>query len=82
MDFLKFNENTVFTDELYDEIIEKFKEENPDWDIYFSDSVYFELGDWFAHKCGVKWDDELGYPDFVDDFKNYAWDVLFEEYCN
>lgn len=67
---------------LYDAIIKKYKDNHPTWDKYFTDSVYDEIQDWFAYMCGVEFDDENGYPDFICDFTNYAWNVLCKETGN
>lgn len=81
-----FNEIGTATEEqkesLYDAIIKKYKDNHPTWDKYFTDSVYDEIQDWFAYMCGIEFDDENGYPDFICDFTNYAWNVLCKETGN
>ena len=67
---------------LHDAIIKKYKDNHPTWDKYFTDSVYDEIQDWFAYMCGITFDEENGYPDFVCDFTNYAWNVLCKETGN
>ena len=67
---------------LYNAIIKKYKDNHPTWDKYFTDSVYDEIQDWFAYMCGIEFDDENGYPDFICDFTNYAWDELCKETSN
>ena len=81
-----FNEIGTATEEqkksLYNAIIKKYKDNRPTWDKYFTDSVYDEIQDWFAYMCGIEFDDENGYPDFICDFTNYAWDELCKETGN
>lgn len=81
-----FNEIGTATEEqkksLYNAIIKKYKDNHPTWDKYFTDSVYDEIQDWFAYMCGIEFDDENGYPDFICDFTNYAWDELCKETGN
>ena len=81
-----FNEIGTATEEqkksLYNAIIKKYKDNHPTWDKYFTDSVYDEIQDWFAYMCGITFDEENGYPDFVCDFTNYVWDELCKETGN
>ena len=60
-------------------VLDIYCEEHPDWDKYFTDSTYDEVRDWFAYKCDVEFDDNTGYPDFICDFTNFAWDILCKQ---
>lgn len=64
---------------LYRTVLDVYCEEHRDWDKYFTDSTYDEIRDWFAYKCGVEFDDNDGYPDFICDFTNFAWDILCKQ---
>lgn len=64
---------------LYRNVLDIYCEEHRDWDKYFTDSTYDEIRDWFAYKCGVEFDDNDGYPDFICDFTNFAWDILCKQ---
>lgn len=59
--------------EKYEEYFKKYKEENPDWDRYLTDSTYYELKDFYAHETNQPFDDDNGYTDDVDDFGYYVW---------
>ena len=75
---------------LYTNIVKCYIENNSDWDIYFTDSTYYEVQDWFAYKCSAEFNEEpfpigtkngcetsmIGYPDFVGDFTIFAWKYL------
>lgn len=63
----------------YDALINEYKEYDPDWYRYFTDSSYFEIGDWFGNKAGVEFDDKHGYPEFIYAFRDYAWNSLCKE---
>ena len=62
--------------DLYNHLINKYKFENQNWAKHFTDSTYYEIGDWFACKCGVEFDENNGYPNFVYEFRTYAWNTL------
>ncbi len=63
----------------YRNVLDIYCDEHPDWDKYFTDSTYNEVQDWFAYKCNVEFDDNTGYPDFICDFTNFAWDILCKQ---
>ena len=63
----------------YDALINEYKEYDPDWYRYFTDSSYFEIGDWFGEKAGVEFDENHGYPEFIYAFRDYAWNSLCKE---
>ena len=63
----------------YRNVLDIYCDEHPDWDKYFTDSTYDEVRDWFAYKCDVEFDDNTGYPDFICDFTNFAWDILCKQ---
>lgn len=64
---------------LYRNVLDIYCEEHRDWYKHFTDSTYDEIRDWFAYKCGVEFDDNDGYPDFICDFTNFAWDILCKQ---
>ena len=81
--FAEFAKGTEVID-LYYKIVTQYEIEEPDLYKYFTDSTYFELKDWFTHQCQLIINDDFKYPKFVDEFVNYAWDVLCkksEEFC-
>lgn len=64
---------------LYRNVLDIYCDDHRDWDKYFTDSTYDEIRDWFAYKCDVEFDDNDGYPDFICDFTNFAWDILCKQ---
>lgn len=64
---------------LYRNVLDIYCDDHRDWDKYFTDSTYDEIRDWFAYKCAVEFDDNNGYPDFICDFTNFAWDILCKQ---
>lgn len=68
--------------EKYEEYFKNYKEENPDWDTYLTDSTYYELKEFYAHKTKQPFDDDNGYPDDVDDFASYVWNMYISPYAN
>ena len=64
---------------LYELLFQQFKYENDGWSEYITDSSYYELQDWFVYKCGCKFNDENGYPDFVYKFSQHAWELLLKD---
>lgn len=64
---------------LYRNVLDIYCDEHHDWRKYFTDSTYDEIRDWFAYKCDVEFDDNDGYPDFICDFTNFAWDILCKQ---
>lgn len=63
----------------YRNVLDIYCDDHHDWRKYFTDSTYDEISDWFAYKCGVEFDDNDGYPDFICDFTNFAWDILCKQ---
>lgn len=61
----------------YRNIFKYYTVEN-NWFEYFTDSTYYEIKDWFAYMCGVEFDDDGGYDDFVYDYSQYIWSYLME----
>lgn len=45
------------------------------WDMYFTDSVYYEIKDWISHKCNL---DYVDTPKFVYELTDYIWKYM----CN
>ena len=67
---------------LYNAIGKHFTEEyDKDWYKYFTDSSYFDIQDYLLNVFRIKvreYDDDLIYPDFINDIHNYIWDKLCE----
>ena len=63
---------------LYRNVLDIYCEEHRDWNKYFCDDTFNKIQDWFAYKCGVEFGDD-GYPDFIYDFTNFAWDILCKQ---
>ena len=55
------------------DIFDTFKDENPTWREYLTDSTYFEIADWFASEFNYDFDDEKGYPEQVTEFASCVW---------
>ena len=36
-----------------EQLFKQYREENPDWDKYLTDSTYYELMDWYDYKMGL-----------------------------
>lgn len=66
----------------YDKLIAQYEKEDPDIYTYFSDSTYYELKDWLTHKCQLFVDDNFKYPSFVDNFADYAWEIVCKKSNN
>lgn len=67
---------------LYNKIISQYeKEEGETLYKYFTDSTYYELKDWFAFNCG-EYDEDGNSLAYIDNFANYAWDVLCKKTNN
>ena len=67
---------------LYNAIGKYFTEDyDKDWYNHFTDSSYFDIQDFlfdvFCIKV-VEYDDDLIYPDFINDIHDYIWDKLCE----
>ena len=67
---------------LYNAIGKHFTEEyDKDWYNHFTDSSYFDIQDYLLDVFQIKvieYDDDLIYPDFINEIHNYIWDGL----CN
>ena len=67
---------------LYNAIGKHFTEEyDKDWYKHFTDSSYFDIQDYLLDAFRIKvreYDDDLIYPDFIDDINAYIWDKLCE----
>ena len=67
-------------DKLYNAIGKHFTEEyDKDWYNHFTDSSYFDIQDYLLDVFCIKveeYDDDLIYPDFIDEIQNYIWDKL------
>ena len=63
------------------DIFNTFKDENPTWHEYLTDSTYFEIADWFASEFNYTFDDEKGYPEQVGEFASCVWkEICPQEY--
>ena len=69
-------------DKLYNAIGKYFTEEyDKDWYKYFTDSSYFDIQDYLLDVFRIKvreYDDDLIYPDFIDEIHIYIWNRLCE----
>ena len=63
--------------EFYNKIIISYKEYDKSYLNYLTDSIYYEIMDWFGYNCGVQ--NEEPYPKFVRDFTQYTWSYLMNE---
>jgi hypothetical protein len=67
---------------LYNAIGKHFTEEcDKDWYNHFTDSSYFDIQDYLLDVFRIKvreYDDDLIYPDFINDIHTYIWDKLCE----
>lgn len=65
---------------LYNAIGKHFAEEyDKDWFKYFTDSTYFDIQDYLLDVFRIKvreYDDDLIYPDFINEIHTYIWDKL------
>lgn len=72
-------------DKLYNAIGKHFTEEyDKDWYNHFTDSSYFDIQDYLLDVFCIKveeYDDDLIYPDFIDEIQNYIWDKLCDAMC-
>ena len=57
----------------FDEAWKLYQQENPDWYKFLTDSTYYEIKDWYEHKYGFEYDEDVGYADEVDEFGEYIW---------
>ena len=68
---------------LYNKIIARYEKEESGLYDYFTDSTFFELGDWFAYNCGLDTNEgDHFHLKFVDEFTCYAWDELCKKTNN
>lgn len=69
-------------DKLYNAIGKHFTEEyDKDWYNHFTDSSYFDIQDYLLDVFCInvsEYDDDLIYPDFINDIHTYIWDKLCE----
>ena len=69
-------------DKLYNAIGKYFTEEyDKDWYKYFTDSSYFDIQDYLLDVFRIKvreYDNDLIYPDFIDEIHIYIWNRLCE----
>ena len=67
-------------DKLYNAIGKDFTEEyDKDWYNHFTDSSYFDIQDYLLDVFCInvkEYDDDLIYPDFINDIHTYIWDNL------
>lgn len=67
---------------MYNAIGKHFTEEyDKDWYNHFTDSSYFDIQDYLLDIFRIKvkeYDDDLIYPDFINDIHTYIWDKLCE----
>ena len=65
---------------LYNAIGKHFTEEyDKDWYNHFTDSSYFDIQDYLLdvfHIKVIEYDDDLIYPDFINDIHQHIWDRL------
>lgn len=57
----------------YEECFEKFKEKNPDWERFLTDSTYYDLMEFYSCETKQYEDEDKGYPDDVYAFAHYCW---------
>jgi hypothetical protein len=66
---------------LYDAIGKHFVEYDKYWYNHFTDSSFFDIQDYLLDVFRIKvreYDDDLIYPDFINEIHNYIWDKLCE----
>jgi len=61
----------------FEDLFKQYKEENPDWAKYLTDSTFYELMSWYDNGHGI--DNEDAYSDEGREFANYIWDRYVEE---
>ena len=71
---------------LYNAIGKHFTEEyDKDWYNHFTDSSYFDIQDYLLDIFRIKvkeYDDDLIYPDFINEIHTYIWDKLSDATAN
>lgn len=69
-------------DMLYNAIYKHFTEKyDEDWHNHFTDSSYFDVQDYLFDVFQIEvreYDDDLIYPDFINDINQYIWNKLRE----
>lgn len=69
-------------EKLYNAIGKEFTDEyDKDWYNHFTDSSYFDIQDYLLDVFCInvkEYDDDLIYPDFINDIHTYIWDKLCE----
>lgn len=60
----------------YEKLFEQYKQQNPDWAEYLTDSTYYELMDWYDYNHGI--DNEECNSDEAHEFVNYIWDKYIQ----
>ena len=55
----------------YEKLFEQYKQQNPDWAEYLTDSTYYELMDWYDYNHGI--DNEECNSDEAHEFVSYIW---------
>ncbi len=68
--------------EIYNALGRRFTDDyDKDWYNHFTDSSYFDVQDFLFDVFGINveyYDNDMIYPDFIDEIHNYIWDGL----CN
>jgi hypothetical protein len=66
---------------LYDALYKEFTEEyDVTWQEHFTDSSYFDILDFLLYVFSIETDDDdLRYPDFINEIKLYIWDKCCAE---
>ena len=76
------NEKTI----LYNAIGKHFTDDyDKDWYKHFTDSSYFDIQDYLLDVFRIKvreYDDDLIYPDFINEIHTYIWDKLSDATAN
>lgn len=64
-------------EEIYEQLFKQYRQENPDWADYLTDSTYYEMMDWYDYIHGI--DNEEHNSDDAREFANYVWNKYVEE---
>ena len=68
--------------EMYNALGKRFTDDyDKDWYNHFSDSSYFDVQDFLFDVFGINveyYDNDMIYPDFINEIHNYIWDKLCE----
>lgn len=66
--------------EIYNALGRRFTDDyDKDWYNHFTDSSYFDVQDFLFNVFGINveyYDNDMIYPDFIDEIHNYIWDGL------